>query len=83
MTEPPEDRPQEKSPPNINHVPSVLKHRTRIALAFITLCACTGLILFTGPGFPLAQYLDASLFELEVVRRQPHQFADANTCTVE
>ncbi len=54
MTEPPEDRPQEKSPPNINHVPSVLKHRTRIALAFITLCACTGLILFTGPGFPFA-----------------------------
>ena len=54
MTEPPEDRPQEKSHPNINHVPSVLKHRTRIALAFITLCACTALILFTGPGFPFA-----------------------------
>jgi hypothetical protein len=35
-------------------VPSVLKHRTRIALAFIILCACTGLILFTGPGFPFA-----------------------------
>jgi len=30
---------------------SVLKHRTRLILAFVILCAATGSILFTGPEF--------------------------------
>jgi uncharacterized membrane protein YhfC len=30
---------------------SVLKQRTRLILAFVILCAATGSILFTGPGF--------------------------------
>jgi len=29
----------------------ILKQRTRLILAFVILCACTVLILFTGPGF--------------------------------
>ena len=29
----------------------VLKQRTRLILAFVILCAATGSILFTGPGF--------------------------------
>jgi len=29
----------------------ILKQRTRLILAFVILCACTALILFTGPGF--------------------------------
>jgi len=29
----------------------VLKHRTRLILAFVILCAATGSILFSGPGF--------------------------------
>ncbi|MDA0691008.1 MAG: hypothetical protein O3A78_02710 [Nitrospinae bacterium] len=31
--------------------PPILKQRTRLILAFIILCVCTVLILFTGPGF--------------------------------
>jgi len=30
---------------------SVLKHSTRLILAFVILCAATVSILFTGPGF--------------------------------
>ena len=29
----------------------ILKKSTRLILAFIILCVCTVLILFTGPGF--------------------------------
>ena len=29
----------------------ILKKRTRHILAFVILCVCTVLILFTGPGF--------------------------------
>ncbi len=29
----------------------ILKQRTRMILAFVILCAATGLILYTGPGF--------------------------------
>ncbi|MBT5549984.1 MAG: hypothetical protein HOJ79_05845 [Nitrospina sp.] len=29
----------------------ILKQRTRLILAFVILCACSFLILFTGPGF--------------------------------
>jgi hypothetical protein len=29
----------------------ILKRSTRLILAFLILCACTTLILFTGPGF--------------------------------
>ena len=38
-----------------SHSPSVkpvMKYSTRRALAFIILCSCTVLILFTGPEFP-------------------------------
>ena len=42
---------QEPSP-NSPSVKPIMKDSTRKALAFIILCACTVLILFTGPGFP-------------------------------
>lgn len=29
----------------------ILKQSTRLILAFLILCVCTTLILFTGPGF--------------------------------
>jgi hypothetical protein len=29
----------------------IFKRRTRLILAFLILCTCTVLILFTGPGF--------------------------------
>ena len=31
--------------------PPILKQSTRLILAFVILCLCTVLILFTGPGF--------------------------------
>jgi hypothetical protein len=34
-----------------NPVKPVLKQRTRLILAFVILCVCSVLILFTGPGF--------------------------------
>ena len=42
------EEPSSHSPP----VKPVMKDSTRRALAFIILCTCTVLILFTGPGFP-------------------------------
>jgi len=35
-------------------VKPLLRQRTRLILAFIILCACTFLILFTGPEFNFA-----------------------------
>ena len=43
------EEPSSHSPP----VKPVMKDSTRRALAFIILCSCTVLILFTGPGFRL------------------------------
>ena len=34
----------------MEHEP-ILKQRTRLILAFVILCVCSVLILFTGPGF--------------------------------
>jgi len=42
------EEPSSHSPP----VKPVMKDSTRRALAFIILCSCTVLILFTGPEFP-------------------------------
>lgn len=45
-----ENNPQEP-PSHRPPVKPIMKNSTRGALAFIILCACTVLILFTGPGF--------------------------------
>ena len=42
---------QEPSSPNPGPKP-LIKEGTRKAIAFIILCSCTVLILFTGPEFP-------------------------------
>lgn len=36
---------------NREAMPKPFKKKTRLILAFVILCACTVLILFTGPGF--------------------------------
>lgn len=43
----PQDSSSHRSP-----LKPIMKGSTRRALAFIILCACTVLILFTGPEFP-------------------------------
>ena len=52
MEEPTSKNNSEEPSPNSSPVEPVIKDSTRRALAFIILCTCTVLILFTGPGFP-------------------------------
>jgi len=52
MEEPTSKNNSEEPSSNSSPVKPVIKDSTRRALAFIILCACTVLILFTGPGFP-------------------------------
>jgi hypothetical protein len=51
MTEPADKNNSEEASSDNSQVKPVMKDSTRRALAFIILCACTILILFTGPGF--------------------------------
>ena len=51
MEEPTSKNNSEEPSSNSSPVKPVIKDSTRRALAFIILCACTVLILFTGPGF--------------------------------
>lgn len=51
MNEPADDHPTDAPSQNINPVKPIIKHSIRKAIAFIILCTCTVLILFTGPEF--------------------------------
>ncbi|SVB25368.1 uncharacterized protein METZ01_LOCUS178222 [marine metagenome] len=43
---------QQESSANNSVVKPIMSGTTRGILAFLILCSCTVLILFTGPGFP-------------------------------
>jgi hypothetical protein len=49
MNEP--EHPTQPPCPNPDPAKPIIKHSIRKAIAFIILCACTVLILFTGPEF--------------------------------